>query len=266
MHPYQVKPNSKIKLTDWDPQDKSLCPEGKKASLKILNHYQRELKELQEILFAEQKHKILIVLQGMDTAGKDGIIRHVFHGVDQQGIHVATFGKPSTQELAHDYLWRIHAQVPQKGKIAIFNRSHYEDVLAVRVRKLMPANVWKKRYEHINAFEKMLSDEGTVILKFYLNISYEEQAERLNSRKLIPHKQWKLIPQDVEDRKLWPQFIKAYEDTIEETNTPWAPWYIIPANLKWYRNLVVGQIVSETIANLKPQFPKPQFDISKVEI
>lgn len=266
MDRYCVAAGKKVKLDSWDPDEKSLCEDGKEAGQALLAELKEELYELQVKFFAESKRKLLVVLQGMDTSGKDGTIRHVFGGLDPQGIRVATFAKPSETELAHDYLWRIHQETPINGEVVIFNRSHYEDVLAVRVRKLRPKSVWAKRFGHINAFEQMLADEGTTLIKLFLHISFEEQRERLVARQNTPRKQWKLIPQDVEDRKLWPDYIKAYEDAIERTSTPYAPWQIIPANRKWYRNLVVARLMRDTLRKLDPQYPEPVCDVSKIKI
>jgi PPK2 family polyphosphate:nucleotide phosphotransferase len=212
---------------------------------------------LQEILYAEHKHKLLIVLQGMDTAGKDGAIRHVFEGVDPLGVRVASFKVPSAEELDHDYLWRIHKAVPAAGEIVIFNRSHYEDVLVVRVHKLVAPAVWKKRYDQINAFERHLTQTGTTIVKFFLNIDFDEQKKRLQARLEDPTKQWKFNPQDLKERKLWPVYMKAYEDALGKTSTAYAPWHIVPANRKWYRDLVISSILVETLENLKLQYPQP---------
>lgn len=263
---YCVEPGKKIKLTDWDPQEKDFCPEGKDEGVRRLESLKQKLYDLQVPFFAENQRKLLVVLQGMDTAGKDGTIRNVFGGLDPQGIKVATFGKPSTRELKHDYLWRIHRQTPAKGQIGIFNRSHYEDVLAVRVRNLMPKSVWSKRFDHINDFERMMTDEGTTIIKIFLHISFEEQRERLLSRKNTPRKQWKLIPQDVEDRKLWPAYTEAYEDTLSRTSTKDAPWWVVPADRKWYRNLLVASLVCDALQKLNPQYPEPAYDIAAIEI
>jgi PPK2 family polyphosphate:nucleotide phosphotransferase len=236
--------------------------EGRKQLLE-LNH---RLEELQELLHAEHKHKVLIVLQAMDTGGKDGTIRHVFEGVNPQGVRVASFKKPTPEELGHDFLWRVHKQVPGRGEIVIFNRSHYEDVLVVRVHDLAPKGVWSKRYDHINDFERMLVDEGTTILKFFLHIDLDEQKERLQARLDEPNKRWKFNPADLEERKLWPMYVKAYEDAISKTSTDWAPWYVIPANRKWYRNLVVGTVIIEALEDLNMRYPKPEFDPAEIKI
>lgn len=260
---YLVKPDKNIKLQDFDPNDTSEFDgkkkEGEKAFLKI----NREIEDLQELLFAEGRQRLLVILQAMDTGGKDGVIRKVFEGVNPQGVRVAPFKVPSTLELAHDYLWRIHQQTPKKGEIVIFNRSQYEDVLAVRVLNLMPEEVWSKRYHHINEFERLLVDEGTVILKFYLNINLEEQAERFLDRLEEPDKHWKFNPGDLDDRKLWDDYMQAYEDMLNKTSTRWAPWYVIPSNKKWYRNLLVAAIVRDALVDMKMEFPAPTPDLEK---
>jgi len=202
----------------------------------------------------------------MDTSGKDSVIRHVFEGVNPQGVRVAGFKKPTPQELDHDFLWRVHQQAPGRGEVVIFNCSHYEDVLVVRVHQMAPEEVWSKRYDHINDFERLLADEGTIILKFLLYIDPEEQKDRLQSRLDEPNKHWKFNRTDLEGRKLWPEYIKAYEDAISMTSTKWAPWYIIPANRKWYRNLVVGTIIVETLEGLNMRYPEPGFDPAEIRI
>ena len=266
MEHYRVLPGSSVKLSEWDPNDMSALPVEKKEGRERLQELNLKLEDLQELLFAEDKHKVLIVLQAMDTGGKDGTIRHVFEGVNPQGVRVASFKKPSAKELDHDYLWRVHEQVPGKGEIVIFNRSHYEDVLVVRVHNLVPKEVWSHRYDHINQFERMLVDEGTTIMKFYLNITLVEQKERFQARLDEPNKRWKFNPQDLEERKLWPQYMDAYEEVLERTSTPWAPWYVVPANRKWYRNLVVGTVIIETLMSLDMHYPEPDFDPTDFKI
>ncbi len=266
MDRYRVKPGRRMDLSEWDPNDKSAFSEGKNEGRKRLLELNERLEELQELLYAEHKHKVLIVLQAMDTGGKDGTIRHVFEGVNPQGVRVASFKKPTSEELDHDFLWRVHKQVPGKGEIVVFNRSHYEDVLVVRVHNLAPKEVWSKRYDHINGFERMLVDEGTTILKFFLHIDLDEQKERLQARLDEPNKRWKFNPDDLEERKLWPKYVKAYEETISKTSTSWAPWYIVPANRKWYRNLVVGTVVIEALEDLNMRHPEPQFDPADIKI
>jgi PPK2 family polyphosphate:nucleotide phosphotransferase len=266
MDRYRAEPGTRVDLSQWDPNDKSAFPVKKKEGRKQLLELNQRLEALQELLYAEHKHKVLIVLQGMDTAGKDGTIRHVFEGVNPQGVRVAGFKKPTPQELDHDYLWRVHKQTPGRGEIVIFNRSHYEDVLVVRVHNLVPEEVWSKRYEHINDFERLLADEGTTILKFYLHINLDEQRERLQARLDEPAKHWKFNPADLEERKLWPEYTAAYEDALSKTSTEWAPWTIVPANRKWYRNLVVGTVIVETLEALNMRYPEPEFDPTDVMI
>jgi PPK2 family polyphosphate:nucleotide phosphotransferase len=266
MDRYRIAPNQTVDLSRWDPEDKSLFPIQKKEGKKLLKELNNELESLQELLYAEGKHKVLIVLQAMDAGGKDGTIRHVFEGVNPQGVKVASFKVPSKKEMAHDYLWRVHAQTPGKGEITIFNRSHYEDVLVVRVDQLVPETVWFKRYEHIRSFEKILADEGTTILKFYLHINKEEQKERFQDRLDEPDKNWKFSLGDLEKRGQWDQYIQAYQDLLEKTSTDYAPWYVIPANRKWYRNLVISTIIINTLNNLEMEFPEPEDDLSGVSI
>ncbi len=266
MDRYLVKPGSKVKLGDWDPNDKGHFNGNKDEGKAALDPLNRRLEELQELLYAEGRHKVLIVLQAMDTGGKDGVIRHVFDGVNPQGVKVASFKQPTLPELAHDYLWRIHRHTPGSGEIAIFNRSHYEDVLVVRVHGLVPEKVWRRRYEHINSFERLLADEGTTILKFYLHIDEKEQKERLQSRLDEPEKRWKFSKGDLAERKRWPEYMEAYEDVLSKTSTEWAPWYIVPANRKWLRNLVVSQIIVETLEKLDMQWPQPEEGLESVVI
>lgn len=265
MDTYRVPVGEAANLQHRPHTGSSLCSD-KEEGLQKLAKLKKDIGDWQLKLFAQKKHKLLIILQGMDTSGKDGTIRHVFGGIDPQGVQVATFSKPTERELAHDYLWRVHYRVPMKGEIGIFNRSHYEDVLAVRVRELMPKSVWEKRFEHIRAFEKMLVDEGMTVIKLFLNISSETQRERLLSRRDSPDKQWKLIPQDVEDRKLWSKYITAYEDAINLTNTDYAPWHVIPADKKWYRNLAVATVVEGVLAKMNPQFPSAHKNVANLKI
>lgn len=255
MEKLRVKPGKEIKLADWDPDDASGYKEGKVKAKDRLIRLSEELAILQELLYAEQKHRIMVILQGMDTSGKDGVIRHVFEGVNPQGVRVASFKVPTPIELSHDYLWRIHQQTPGKGEIVIFNRSHYEDVLVVRVHELVPKSVWSKRYRQINEFERMLNDEGTTILKFFLHISVDEQKNRLQARLDDTQKQWKFNVGDLKERKLWPDYVQAYEDVLQKTSTGFAPWYIIPSNRKWYRNLIIGEILVDTLKKLKMKYP-----------
>lgn len=260
---YLVQPGEKIKIKDFDPNDSSEFEGNKKDGKEAILKVNKEIEKLQELMYAEGKQRLLVVLQAMDTGGKDGVIRKVFEGVNPQGVRVAPFKTPSPLELSHDYLWRIHQQTPKKGEIVIFNRSHYEDVLPVRVLNLMPEEVWSKRYHHINEFERLLVDEGTVILKFYLNIDLEEQAGRFLARLEEPDKNWKFNPGDLEDRKLWDAYMEAYQDMLNKTSTKWAPWYVIPSNKKWYRNLLIANIVRDTLVDMEMEFPAPPPDLEK---
>ncbi|MFH0879781.1 MAG: polyphosphate kinase 2 family protein [Lentisphaerota bacterium] len=266
MERYRVKPGSRVKLRQWDPKDQKECPEGKeKAGKKLVRHTQR-LVELQERLYAEHRHRLLVVIQGMDTAGKDGTIRHVFEGVNPQGVRVFSFKQPTPQELDHDFLWRVHVHTPALGEIVIFNRSHYEDVLAVRVHELVPEKVWSQRFRHINDFERLLAGEGTTIVKLFLHISKDEQKERLLERLHTPDKQWKLSASDASERKLWPKYMKAYEEVLSRTSTDWAPWYVIPSDHKWYRNYAAGEIIVRTLEKLDIKKPKPRIDLKGYKI
>lgn len=266
MEKYRVKPEKKFDLSEMDPQEISQWDKSKKAGIKKLFELNKELETLQELLYAEHKHKMLIVIQAMDTGGKDGVIRSVFEGVNPSGVRVASFKVPTADEIEHDYLWRIHKQTPANGEIVIFNRSHYEDVLVVRVHSLVPKSVWNKRYEQINNFEKLLFDEGTTIIKFFLNITKDEQKERLQERIDIPQKQWKFSSGDLKERKLWDEYMKAYEVALEKTSTEYAPWYVIPANRNWYRNLVIATILVDKLKALKMQYPKPEDGIENVVV
>ena len=263
MDRYRVKPGQKVKLKDFDPNDKGdwqgRKDEGKAELLKL----NQELSELQELLYAGQQHRLLVVIQAMDTGGKDGTIQAVFEGVNPQGVRVANFKAPTTTELAHDYLWRVHAQMPGKGELVIFNRSHYEDILVVRVHNLVPEEVWKKRYQQIVEFERMLTEEGTTILKFYLHIDQEEQKKRLIERIDDPKKQWKFNPADLDERKLWGKYMAAFEEMLEKTSTTSAPWYAIPSNDNWYRNLVAASVIVDTLKSFKMEYPQPAEDITK---
>jgi PPK2 family polyphosphate:nucleotide phosphotransferase len=266
MDAYRIKPGEKVKLEDWDPKDDRYFPGGKEAAAQKLVELNEELETLQEILYAEQKHKVLVVLQGMDTSGKDGVIRHVFEGVNPQGVRVASFKAPVPVELAHDYLWRVHQQTPANGEIVIFNRSHYEDVLVVRVHALVAEPVWSQRYAQIREFENLLVSAGTTILKFYLHISYEEQRQRLQARLDDPTKRWKFRLGDLEDRKLWAEYQEAYEDALSRTSSEAAPWYIVPSDRKWYRNLVIGEVIIDALKKLELRYPEPEENLDGVVV
>ncbi len=263
---YRVVPGSEVRLSDHDPAERLTFDGRKTLGQEYLEELTGRLRELQELLYAQGKHKLLIVLQATDTGGKDGVIRHVFRSVNPQGVKVSSFKVPTARELSHDYLWRIHAETPARGEIRIFNRSHYEDVLVVRVHGLVPPDRWERRYEHINAFERLLADEGTTILKFYLNISKDEQRARLQSRLDDPSKHWKFSLGDIEERKHWDAYQEAFEAMLSRTSTPWAPWYVVPANSKWYRNLVVARVLVDTLEGLDMRYPEPDFDPDGIEI
>ena len=265
MDKYRVKPGTRVRLKDCDPDDTDGYKKGDGISKKI-EKTELAVNQLQELLYAEHKHGLLIVLQAMDTAGKDGTISHVFDTMNPQGVRVASFKAPTPEELDHDFLWRLHEQTPSKGEVVIFNRSHYEDVLVVRVHNLVPKAVWKRRYAIINNFERALADEGTTILKFFLHISQDEQKKRLQERLDDPTKHWKFNPSDLAERKLWPDYMQAYEDSISATSTPWAPWYIVPSNKKWYRNLVVASTLEKSLKALNMHYPEPVDDLSKIVI
>ena len=256
--------NQKIAKVPSDPWDD--LPASKSEAKKELSVLHERLADLQQRFFVDRRKKLLFVLQGMDTSGKNGTIRHVFRGVNPQGVHVASFEKPSSREYAHDYLWRIHKRAPSKGEIMIFDRSHYEDVLAVRVNKLKPENVWRKRYRHINDFEQMLADEDTVILKFFLHINRDTQKERLQERLDTPAKNWKFDQSDLVARAKWDDYVAAYEEVFAKTSTLHAPWYIIPANKKWARNLLVARIVVACLEDMHLSYPKVEYDPSEIVI
>jgi len=256
----------KVKLSDWDPNDKSEFKGNKEAGRIETEKLNNRLEELQELLYAEHKHKVLVVLQAMDTGGKDGVIRHVFEGVNPQGTRVANFKQPSEEELDHDYLWRVHKQVPARGELVIFNRSHYEEVLIVRVHKLVPEEIWNGRYDQINAFEQMLAENGTTILKFYLHIDKDEQKKRLQARLDDPSKHWKFRLGDLEERKLWPEYMQAYEDVLSKTSMEEAPWVVVPANQKWYRDLVISSILVDALEGLKMKSPEPGENLEGVVV
>ena len=253
---YMVSPGSKFSLGDVDPSDTSGFDGDKKEGEKAIDSILARLDPLQELLYAEHKHKLLIVLQGMDTAGKDGTIRRVFEGVNPEGVRVAHFGVPSEEEKDHDYLWRAHKQVPGKGEIVLFNRSHYESVLVERVHGIVPESVWSKRYQQLVDFERMLSEEGTTVVKFFLHIDKKEQAKRFQDRLNDPTKHWKFSYLDYNERSFWKEYIRAYQEALERTSTEFAPWYVVPSNHPWFRDLVVSEVVIDALGSLKMQYPK----------
>jgi PPK2 family polyphosphate:nucleotide phosphotransferase len=256
----RVKPGTRVDLSKFDPAD----PRGwseEDAEQETQNQMER-LADLQDRLWAQAKDSVLVVLQGIDASGKDGTIRRVMTAFNPQGCFVAAFKVPTPEELAHDYLWRVHRKVPGKGEIGIFNRSHYEDVLVVRVHDLVPEEIWSKRYDQIRDFERLLIDTGTTIVKFFLYIDRDEQRERFQERVDNPRKRWKFSMADLEERKRWDKYVEAFEDALSKTSTDDAPWYVIPANRNWLRNLAVSSILADTIDGLKPAYP-PEPDLPK---
>ncbi|MDQ6800625.1 MAG: polyphosphate kinase 2 family protein [Acidobacteriota bacterium] len=265
MKKLHIRLGDKVRLKDFDPDDTSAVPGDKDECVAKSEKLSEKLGDLQELLFAEHKHKLLVILQGMDTSGKDGTVRHVMRGASPSSVRVASFKKPTQAELEHDFLWRVHAQVPAAGEIVIFNRSHYEDVLVVRVHSLVPKDVWSRRYRQINDFEEMLTETGTTIVKFFLHISKKEQAERLQARIDDPTKRWKFERTDIDERKLWNDYEKAYKDALEKTSTKWAPWIVVPSDKKWVRNYVVAKTLVDTLEGLDMQYPKVKLDIRTVD-
>jgi PPK2 family polyphosphate:nucleotide phosphotransferase len=261
-----VTPKKPFRLGDVDPRSRDGAPGGKAATWASAAAFIPIIASLQERLWAEQRQSMLLVLQAMDAGGKDGAIKHVFTGVNPQGFRISNFRAPSETELSHDFLWRVHQVVPRHGEIGIFNRSHYEDVVAVRVRALAPEKVWRPRFEHIRRFEELLASAGTTVVKCYLHISKEKQAARLQARLDDPEKRWKFRRGDLADRALWDDYMAAYEEAIAETSTALAPWYVIPADRKWYRNWALSNIVVDTLGRMDPQCPKPEEHLDDVVI
>lgn len=263
---FRVPPGGRgFRLKDVDPAGKDGVPDRAAAEAELAADATR-IDQLQDVMYAQRKHALLCIFQAMDCGGKDGTIRKVFGQVDPIGIVATAFKKPSERELAQDYLWRIHQAVPPRGFIGIFNRSHYEDVLVVRVHRLAPMDDIEQRYDQVNAFEKHLSENGVTILKFFLHISKEEQKERLQERLDDPKKRWKFDPGDLEERAWWNAYMAAYELALARCSTRWAPWYVVPADRNWYRNAVVARIVRQTLEDLELKFPKPTADFSKIAI
>lgn len=260
---YQVEAGKKAKLSDYKTGDKGGLDKISAAELQA--ELNKELAEWQERLYAENKQALLIILQARDAAGKDGVVKHVIGSFNPNGVHIANFKVPSAEEMAHDFLWRIHAQAPRKGMVGVFNRSHYEDVLVTRVYKMIDNKTAKNHLEHIVHFEQLLADTGTRILKFYLHISQYEQKERLQARLDDAAKNWKFNPGDLKDRENWDKFTDAYEDAFT-TSTESAPWFIIPADHKWYRNLVISQIILDTLKDMQPQYPSIDYDPKSIVI
>jgi PPK2 family polyphosphate:nucleotide phosphotransferase len=261
---FRVKPGVKLDLGRVDASSTG-GEGGKAAALGELEDLAKRLADLQELMYAECERSLLIVLQAMDAGGKDGTVNHVISSMNPQGVTVYPFKVPSAEELAHDYLWRIHRVVPRKGHVAVFNRSHYEDVLVVRVHSLVPQAVWSKRYEEINAFEKHLSDNGTHIVKFFLHIDKNEQLERFKDRLDDPTKHWKIAESDYTEREFWDDYLTAYEDAISRCSTEYAPWYVIPSNRKWFRNLAISRTLVRALESLDMRFPAPSADIREIK-
>ena len=262
---FRIDDPDSFDLDKIDPDDTSGGPSSKEEALAKADAMHERLAELQELLFADHRHKLLIVLQGMDTSGKDGTVRHVMRGISPATVRVVSFKKPTEPEMEHDYLWRVHQQVPGNGEIVIFNRSHYEDVLIVRVHNLVPKDVWKRRYQQINDFERMLAENGVTILKFFLHISRKEQRERLQARIDDPTKRWKFQHGDLEERKLWDDYQKAYQDALQKTATEWAPWYVVPACRKWFRNHLVADTIVKTMERLDMKYPQPDVSGERID-
>jgi PPK2 family polyphosphate:nucleotide phosphotransferase len=263
---FRVKPGTEVKLSEWDPSDKAGFDGDKLEGQAELERIALELGELQHLLHAQESERVLLVLQGMDTSGKDGTVRHVFRECSPLGVKVSNFKAPNTTELAHDYLWRVHQHSPADGELKIFNRSHYEDVLIVRVHDLVPRQQIDHRYQHLCDFERMLADEGATIVKVFLHISKDEQKERLQARLDDPTKNWKFEHGDIEERKRWDEYQEAYELMLSRTSTDWAPWYIVPSDRKWVRNLFVAQLMVETLEGLKMKWPDPAPGLDKVVV
>jgi PPK2 family polyphosphate:nucleotide phosphotransferase len=261
---FRVEPGSKVDLAKIDAGFKDKH-ESHEQALPEIEAYNQKLHDLQYLMYAEGKHSLLICLQGRDAAGKDGTINHVLGAMNPQGCFVKGFKAPSKEEAAHDFLWRYHKATPAKGQVAIFNRSHYEDVLVVRVHDMVPKQVWSKRYTHINNFEKLLYDNGTHILKFYLHIDAEEELERFKTRIEDPARHWKISDGDYAERPFWDVYTAAFEDALGKCSTKYAPWFIIPSNHKWFRNLAISRIVSETLESLNMKFPEPTVDINEIK-
>ncbi len=263
---YRVKEGEKVRLDKWSPDDSSSFSGGEAEALEESKKLTLKLEGLQELLYAVHKHKVLIVLQAMDTGGKDGTIRKVFEGVNPQGVRVAHFRVPTPEEADHDFLWRVHSQTPASGQMVIFNRSHYEGVLVERVHGLVPEETWSRRYKEIVHFEKLLHEDHGVIMKFYLHIDEAEQKRRIQERLNDPAKQWKFSLSDVQERKFWPEYLAAYEDAMQNTSTDYSPWYVIPSNKKWFRDLLVSTIIVEKLEKLGMEYPKLAVDPKSIKL
>jgi len=260
---FLVEPGSKVRLERIDPASTGKHESREEVAPEVAKNVAR-MDRLQYLLYADAAQSLLVVLQGLDASGKDGVVRHLFSGMNPQGTKVVSFKQPSRLEAAHDFLWRVHAQAPGKGEVVIFNRSHYEDVLVVRVHGLVPKEVWSKRYQIINDFERTLAESGTRILKFFLHISPEEQLARFKERLDDPSRRWKIAESDYSERELWPKYVAAFEDALERTSTRRAPWFIIPSDHKWFRDLAISTIVANTLGDMDLEVPPPQVDVDEI--
>jgi PPK2 family polyphosphate:nucleotide phosphotransferase len=256
---HRLPPGEEVDLKSLSTRGRDFHDDRKAAESEFLE-LRDELAELQHRTYAEGRRQLLVVLQAMDAGGKDGTIRHVFRGVNPQGVQVTSFKQPTPEELSRDFLWRVHRAVPPAGTIGIFNRSHYEDVLVVRVEELVPEDEWRRRYQHINDFERLLDSSGTKILKFFLHLSKDEQEERFNDRLSKPEKRWKFSQQDLVKRSHWDRYVPAYEDALTQCGTECAPWFVIPADQKWYRNLAIARVIVDTLRTMDPQYPTPEIE------
>jgi PPK2 family polyphosphate:nucleotide phosphotransferase len=263
---FRVTPGSAVRAQDWDGDETPGSRGGKGDGVKELAKLRDRLESLQELLYAEHRHRLLVVLQAIDSGGKDGTIRRVFEGVNPQGVRVASFKVPSVEELAHDFLWRVHRETPGSGEITIFNRSHYEDVLVARVHHLVAKSVWERRYQEINEFERTLTQEGTTILKFYLHIDKDEQKRRLQERLDDPTKHWKFSLSDPRERRYWGAYMRAYAEVVARTSTDWAPWYVVPSNRKWFRDLVVCRAIVKSLEAMHSKYPPLPSELRSLRI
>lgn len=262
----RLQAGRRVRLRQVDASNTTSWSGGKREGEAALITLRKELDHLQELFYADGRRGLLVILQGMDTSGKDGVIRHVFEGVNPQGVRVSSFKRPTPRESAHDFLWRIHRRTPAKGEIVIFNRSHYEDVLVARVHELVPRRIWTKRFDAINSFEQELVDEGTTVVKFFLHISEEEQRRRLKDRIEDPTKRWKLSTADFQERRYWADYLTAYDELLGRTSSASAPWYLVPSNHKWFRNLVVSSVLVDGLRRMKLRFPEPSIDATKLKL
>ena len=263
---FRIAPDQAVDLAAWSPRSTEGFAGDKAAAAAETQRLVTRLAQLQDVLFAQAEHRLLVVLQAPDAGGKDGTIRAILTGVNPQGTDVVNFKQPTDAELAHDYLWRVHAHTPAKGEIVVFNRSHYEDVLVVKVHQLVPDKQLERRYDHINAFEQMLVDEGTTIIKLFLHISPEEQAARLQERLDDPSKRWKFRQGDLDERARWEDYRQAYQTMLQRTSTPAAPWYVVPADRNWFRNLVVAEILVQTLEGFEMTYPEPDENLDGLKV